>query len=56
MSGYLQTKDQIALPDAVREFNKRVPRRLVLDMNKDEIRFPLEFLREAGRQRGFCGS
>ncbi len=50
MFDYLLTKDQISLRDEVREFIKWVPRRMVLDMDKDEIKFPKEFLREAGRR------
>jgi butyryl-CoA dehydrogenase len=50
MFDYLLTKEQIALRDEVREFIKWVPRQMVLDMDKDAIRFPKEFLREAGRR------
>ena len=50
MFDFLLTKEQIALRDQVREFIKWVPRQLVLDMDKDVIKFPKEFLREAGRR------
>ncbi len=36
--------------DEVREFVKSVPRQMILDMDADKIRFPKEFLREAGRR------
>ncbi len=36
--------------DEVRDFVKSVPRQMILDMDADKIRFPKEFLREAGRR------
>lgn len=50
MFDYLLSKEQLALRDEVREFIKWVPRQLVLDMDKDIVKFPKEFLREAGRR------
>jgi len=44
------TEEQKKLRDEVRDFIKSVPRKLVLDMDKDLIRFPKEFLQEAGRR------
>ena len=50
MFDYLLTQEQTKLQDEVRDFIKWVPRQLVLDMDKDIIKFPKEFLREAGRR------
>ncbi|MCX7634264.1 MAG: acyl-CoA/acyl-ACP dehydrogenase [Syntrophales bacterium] len=50
MFDYLLSKEQLALRDEVRDFIKWVPRQLVLDMDKDIVKFPKEFLREAGRR------
>lgn len=36
--------------DEVRDFVKSLPRQMILDMDADKIRFPKEFLREAGRR------
>jgi alkylation response protein AidB-like acyl-CoA dehydrogenase len=53
MFDYLLSKDQLKIRDEVREFVKWVPRQLILDMDKDLIKFPKEFLREAGRRNLF---
>jgi alkylation response protein AidB-like acyl-CoA dehydrogenase len=50
MFDYLLTKEQLALREEVREFVKWVPRQMVLDMDQDKIKFPKEFLSEAGRR------
>ncbi len=50
MFDFLLTKEQLKLRDEARDFIKWVPRQLVLDMDKDVIRFPKEFLSEAGRR------
>jgi alkylation response protein AidB-like acyl-CoA dehydrogenase len=50
MYDYLLTEEQTRLRDEVRDFIKWVPRQLVLDMDKDVVKFPKEFLREAGRR------
>jgi alkylation response protein AidB-like acyl-CoA dehydrogenase len=50
MFDYLLTDEQIKLRDEARNFIKWVPRQMVLDMDKDVIKFPKEFLREAGRR------
>ena len=50
----LLTLEQRALRDEVRDLVRWVPRQMILDMDRDEIRFPKEFLREAGR-RGLMG-
>jgi len=36
--------------DEVRDFVKSIPRQMILDMDADKIRFPKEFLQEAGRR------
>lgn len=54
MFDYLLTKEQKGLLDEVRDFIKWVPRQWVLDMDRDVIKFPKEFLREAG-QRNLMG-
>ncbi|HOJ51690.1 MAG TPA: acyl-CoA dehydrogenase family protein [Syntrophales bacterium] len=50
MFEFVMTEEQKKLRDEVRDFIKSVPRKLVLDMDKDLIRFPKEFLQEAGRR------
>lgn len=54
MFDFLLTKEQLALRDEVRDLVSWVPRQTVLDMDRDVVRFPVEFLREAGR-RGLMG-
>jgi len=44
------TEDQRILREEVRDFVKSVPRQLLIDMDSDKIRFPREFLVEAGRR------
>ncbi len=50
MFDYLLTEEQITIRDEVRDLVKWVPRQMVLDMDADTIKFPKEFLREAGRR------
>jgi len=50
MFDYMLTEEQIKIRDEVRELVKWVPRQMILDMDKDEIKFPKEFLKEAGRR------
>ncbi len=50
MFDYMLTEDQIKIRDEARDLVKWVPRQMILDMDKDDIRFPKEFLREAGRR------
>ncbi len=38
------------LRDEAREFARWVPRQLILDMDADRVKYPLEFVREAGRR------
>ena len=44
------TEDQRALRDQVRAFVRSVPRQLILDMDADRVRYPRDFVREAGRR------
>lgn len=48
---HLLTADDRAFRDEVRELVSWVPRQLLLDMDADRVRFPREFLEEAGRRR-----
>lgn len=50
MLDHLLTKEQIALREEIRDLVKWVPRELILAMDRDEVQFPKEFLREAGRR------
>ncbi|MCD6298181.1 MAG: acyl-CoA dehydrogenase family protein, partial [Deltaproteobacteria bacterium] len=50
MFDYMLTEDQIKIRDEARDLVKWVPRQMILDMDNDEIRFPKEFLQEAGRR------
>jgi len=51
MFDYMLTEEQIKLRDEVRDLVKWAPREMILDMDRDKIRFPKEFLREAARRR-----
>ena len=50
MFDFLLDKQQLALREEVRDLVRQVPRQTILDMDRDLIRFPKEFLREAGRR------
>jgi alkylation response protein AidB-like acyl-CoA dehydrogenase len=50
MFDFLYTKEQLALRDEVRDLVRWVPRQMILDMDAERLRFPKEFLREAGRR------
>jgi butyryl-CoA dehydrogenase len=50
MFDYMMTKEQIKIRDAARDFVKWVPRQMILDMDTDKIKFPKEFLQEAGKR------
>jgi len=54
MFDYLLDDRQRALRDEVRDLVRSVPTQLLLDMDADEVEFPSDFLREAGR-RGLMG-
>jgi len=44
------TEERKRLREEVRSFVKSIPRQLLLDMDADKVRFPKEFLVEAGRR------
>lgn len=50
MFEYLLDAKQIKLRDETRDFVKSIPRQMILDMDEEKIRFPKEFLQEAGRR------
>ncbi|MBE9545877.1 MAG: acyl-CoA/acyl-ACP dehydrogenase [Proteobacteria bacterium] len=50
MFDYMLTEEQIKIRDEARDLVKWVPRRMILDMDNDKIKFPKEFLQEAGRR------
>jgi butyryl-CoA dehydrogenase len=50
MFDYLLNDDQLKIRDEVRDFVKSIPRQMILDMDAEKIRFPREFLQEAGRR------
>jgi butyryl-CoA dehydrogenase len=50
MFDFLMTEEQLRLRDEVRELVRWVPREMILAMDRDEIRFPKEFLKEAARR------
>jgi alkylation response protein AidB-like acyl-CoA dehydrogenase len=50
MFEHLLTPAALELREEIRDLVRWVPREMVLAMDRDEIRFPKEFLREAGRR------
>src|ERR1700690_3475509 len=50
MFDHLLNEEQRRVRDAARDFVKSTPRQLILDMDEEKIRFPREWLREAGRR------
>ena len=50
MYDFLMTPEQRRIVEEARELVKWVPRQMILDMDTDTIRFPKEFLQEAGRR------
>jgi butyryl-CoA dehydrogenase len=50
MFDHLLTEEQRRIRDAARDFVKSTPRQMILDMDDDKVRFPREWLREAGRR------
>ena len=50
MFDYLLSEEALKLRGEVRDFVKSVPRSLILDMDRDRVQFPKEFLAEAGRR------
>jgi hypothetical protein len=47
----LLSAEERAVRDEVRDFVRRVPRQLILDMDSEKVRYPKEYLKEAGRRR-----
>jgi butyryl-CoA dehydrogenase len=47
---YLLTKEQLAFKAELQDFVKWVPRKMILDMDADTIKFPKELLKEAARR------
>lgn len=50
MFEYLLNAEQKKLRDEARDFVKSIPGKMILDMDADKIRFPKEFLQEAGKR------
>ena len=50
LQDHLLNREQRELREEVRDLVRWVPREMILAMDADEIRFPKEFLREAGRR------
>jgi alkylation response protein AidB-like acyl-CoA dehydrogenase len=50
MYDVLLTDEQRRIRDEARDFVRWVPRQMILDMDTDTIKFPKEFLQEAGRR------
>ncbi len=50
MFDYLLNEKQQKLRDEARDFVKSIPKQMILDMDDDKIKFPKEFLREAGKR------
>jgi acyl-CoA dehydrogenase len=44
------TEEQRALRDEAREFVRSVPRQLILDMDADRVKYPRDFVRDAGKR------
>ena len=50
MFDFTMTESQKALRDEARQFTKWVPKEMILDMDKEKIQFPHEYLKEAGKR------
>ncbi|MCP4137669.1 MAG: acyl-CoA/acyl-ACP dehydrogenase [bacterium] len=50
MFDFIMTEEQKKLRDEAREFTKWVPREMILAMDAEEIQFPHEYLKEAGKR------
>ena len=50
MFDHLLDAEQRGVRDAAREFVNATPRQLILDMDAEKVRFPKDWLREAGRR------
>ncbi len=44
------SKEELLLREKMQDFVKWVPRQLLLDMDADKVRYPMDFIREAGRR------
>ena len=53
MFDYLMSPEALKLRDEVRAFVKSVPREMLNEMDQEKIRFPKEFLKEAGKRNLF---
>ena len=53
MFDFLLSEEQIKIREEARDFVRWVPRKMILDMDADKIKFPKEFLQEAGRRNLF---
>lgn len=50
MFDHVLGEKQLQFREEIRDFVKQVPRKLIVDMDEDNIVFPKEFLQEAGRR------
>lgn len=50
MFDHLLSKEALAFREEIRDLVRWVPREMILDMDRERIRFPKQFLREAGRR------
>jgi len=50
MFDFLMNEEQLKLRDEAREFTNWVPREMILAMDAEEIQFPHEYLKEAGKR------
>ena len=50
MFDYVSGKTQMEIKKEASEFVESIPRELLLKMDKDEVKFPVEFLQEAGKR------
>ncbi len=53
MFDFLLTEEQLKIREEVKDLVKWTPRRMILDMDADKIKFPKEFLQEAARRNLF---
>lgn len=53
MFEHLMSPDTLKLRDEVRDFVKTIPREMLNEMDEEKIRFPKEFLKEAGKRNLF---
>jgi alkylation response protein AidB-like acyl-CoA dehydrogenase len=53
MFEHLMSPDTLKLRDEVRDFVKSIPREMLNEMDEEKIRFPKEFLKEAGKRNLF---